>query len=255
MILRGFGITNYLIKKGMYLSYDYKNTSVAGTLNDTQTNAGSQSINISIPPGISGQSIIVTVNGTQVTYTTANNIVTFNIPLPGNNTFSISAGIPNPTPTPGPTATPTPTPTTTPTPTATSTPTPTPTDLALNKTATASAYYGAGYEVPKGVDGNDTTRWASGTSGSGEWYKVDLGSSYSITKVPIKWEAAYAVNYSIAVSTDGTNFTTVKTVTGGAGGNTNDTFTAINARYVKINLTGYRSGYNCFSFWTLSVYQ
>lgn len=50
------------------------------------------------------------------------------------------------------------------------------------------------------------------------WLLVDLGKAYTINKVVLNWEGAYGKAYKIQTSTDGKNWTTVKNVTDGKGG-------------------------------------
>jgi beta-glucosidase len=155
---------------------------------------------------------------------------------------------PTPTRPPG-TATPTPT-----SPPATATPTPTPGgNLALNKTATASSTENSSYPASYAVDGSTSTRWSSAFSDP-QWLKVDLGSSRSISRVILKWEAAYGKSYQVQTSTDNTNWTTVWSTTTGAGGNVTATFTAISARYVRMYGTVRGTAYG-YSLWEFEVYQ
>jgi uncharacterized protein (TIGR02145 family) len=74
------------------------------------------------------------------------------------------------------------------------------TDIALNKAVTAS-----GTESPfvpaNAVDGNSTTRWGSAFTDN-QWLTVDLGATYTIIKVIIKWETASAKTYRIELSDD-----------------------------------------------------
>lgn len=107
-------------------------------------------------------------------------------------------------------------------------------NLALNKTITASSVEEAGFEAPKAVDGNaTTTRWSSAYSDN-EWLAVDLGSAQSVSRVVLKWEAAYATSYRIETSTDNVNWTTRTTVTNGTGGTADLSFAAVSARYVRM---------------------
>jgi hypothetical protein len=151
----------------------------------------------------------------------------------------------------GPTVTPTITPTSTPTPTPTptSTPTPIPTYppgelLSQSKPATASSFQ-AGNEVAKGNDGSLTTRWAASGATFPQWWKVDLGASYSLSRVDINWysSAIRSFKYKIEVSTDNVTFTTVIDKTGNtATGDTSDSFSAT-GRYVRITITGASAGW------------
>jgi hexosaminidase len=57
----------------------------------------------------------------------------------------------------------------------------------------------------------------------------DLGSSQAISKVVLKWEAAFGKGYQIQVSEDKLNWTTISTVTNG------DEVAAVGTgRYVRI---------------------
>jgi len=85
---------------------------------------------------------------------------------------------------------------------------PPPGDLAQGHTATASSSEDSSLGPEKAVDGSSTTRWSSGFS-DGQWWQVDLGSAQTIDSVELNWENAYASQYRIATSTDGTSFTTV----------------------------------------------
>ena len=91
------------------------------------------------------------------------------------------------------------------------------TNVALNKTATASSTENAGVPGSNAVDGNTGTRWSSAFSDP-QWLEVDLGSTQSICKVVLDWEAAYATAFQIQTSTDGTTWTTIYSTTTGTGG-------------------------------------
>jgi hypothetical protein len=85
---------------------------------------------------------------------------------------------------------------------------------------------------------------------------VDLGSAKSLSQVVIDWEAANAVTYQIQGSNDNTNWTTLKSVTGGTFGNRTDTNAVSGTyRYVRIYCTersaGNQWGYSIFE---LKVY-
>ena len=73
-----------------------------------------------------------------------------------------------------------------------------------------------------------------------------------MSSVSIDWEAAYASSYKIQVSTNGTTFTDVATVSNNAAGVKTTAFTAVTARYVRIlGLT--RATVYGYSFWTVQV--
>ncbi len=127
--------------------------------------------------------------------------------------------------------------------------TPTVTNLALNKPATASSVEAAQYPASAAVDSSATTRWASAFADP-QWIQVDLGQTYTINRVRLLWEAAYGSAYQIQTSPNGTTWTTVRTVTGGNGGEDDNTGLNNAARYVRIYGTarGTAWGYSLFQF-------
>ncbi|GAA1023349.1 hypothetical protein Aple_084290 [Acrocarpospora pleiomorpha] len=123
------------------------------------------------------------------------------------------------------------------------------TNLALNKPATASSVESAQYPASAAVDSSTTTRWSSGFSDP-QWIQVDLGGTYTVNRVRLVWEAAYGSAYQIQTSPNGTTWTTVRSVTGGNGGEDDNTGLNNSARYVRINGTarGTAWGYSLFTF-------
>ncbi len=126
---------------------------------------------------------------------------------------------------------------------------------ALNKAVTASSSIETGgWFMDNAVDGlRSGSGWSSNnTLGSNhtEWITVDMGASQSISKVDVyprndagNIGQGFPVDFTIQVSADNTNWTTVITRTAYAlPGNAvqSFTFTAQNARYVKINGTSLR---------------
>jgi glucose/arabinose dehydrogenase/PKD repeat protein len=125
-------------------------------------------------------------------------------------------------------------------------------DKALNRPASASSVVSTGYEPGKAVDGVSTTRWSS-TFDDNQWWQVDLGSVRQVDTVVVNWEAAYASQYRISTSTDGTSFTDAATVSIGAAGPRTTTFASRGARYVRVTgLT--RATVWGISFWDVNVY-
>jgi len=123
-------------------------------------------------------------------------------------------------------------------------------NLALNKSVTASSNTEYAY---LSVDGNSSTRWGSAYADN-QWYKIDLGSITPINKIIIDWELAYDKEYSIQISTDDINYTTVYSTTDSRGGIDTITFPTTNARYVKLLLTTRATPYGS-SFWEVRVYN
>lgn len=120
---------------------------------------------------------------------------------------------------------------------------------ALNKTVTVSSVEAAGLEGNKAVDGDSTTRWASAYTDT-QWLQVDLGATYTINRVKITWEVAYGKNYKIQTSTNGTNWTDVKTINNNATLVNDITGLNSSARYVRMygvkRATSY--GYSIYEF-------
>jgi len=120
--------------------------------------------------------------------------------------------------------------------------------LALNRPVSVSSVQ-AGAPAINAVDGNISTFWRSEkrSSLSAEWISVDLGSSLSVSQVVLKWNTYYAISYTIQVSTDGINWTTVFTTTSGNGATDTITFSPTSARYVKMNSTSWNNtGERCW---------
>jgi PKD repeat protein len=126
------------------------------------------------------------------------------------------------------------------------------TNLALDKPATASSVEAAEYPASNAVDSSATTRWASAFSDP-QWIQVDLGATYTVSRVRLVWEAAYGSAYQIQTSTNGTTWTTARSVTGGNGGEDDNTGLSASARYVRINGTARGTAWG-YSLYTLEVY-
>ncbi|UWP87595.1 discoidin domain-containing protein [Dactylosporangium fulvum] len=99
------------------------------------------------------------------------------------------------------------------------------------------------------MDASTTTRWSSAFSNP-QWIQVDLGATYTVSRVRLVWEAAYGSAYQIQTSANGTTWTTVRSVTGGNGGEDDNTGLNASARYVRIYGTarGTQWGYSLFTF-------
>jgi GH18 family chitinase/chitodextrinase len=131
---------------------------------------------------------------------------------------------------------------------------PTSTNLALGKTATSSSIEGTGLEASKAVDGNaTTTRWASIEAVDPQWLAVDLGANYSISSVKVTWEAAYASTYAIEISTDGSSWNNLKSITGNTALVNNHTGLTGTGRYIRIYGTARGTAWG-YSIFELEVY-
>ncbi|CAL9342216.1 discoidin domain-containing protein [Streptomyces sp. enrichment culture] len=124
--------------------------------------------------------------------------------------------------------------------------------LSQGKPATASSQEGDGYAPSAAVDGNLTgTRWASQWSDP-QWFQVDLGQRSDLSRVVLTWEGAYGKSYQIQASDNGTDWRTLKTVTGGDGG-TDEVAVTGSGRYVRMLGTERSGGYG-YSLWEFQVY-
>jgi len=124
------------------------------------------------------------------------------------------------------------------------------TNVAQGKTAAASTVENTN-TAALAVDGNTTTRWSSAFADP-QSITVDLGSSQSICKIGLNWEAAYASAFTIQTSTDGTTFTNITPTTAGKlGAQTLD----VNGtgRYVRMNGTARATAYG-YSLYEFQVY-
>ncbi|WP_190217703.1 discoidin domain-containing protein [Streptomyces griseosporeus] len=124
--------------------------------------------------------------------------------------------------------------------------------LSQGRPATASSQEGAGYTPAAAVDGDLTgTRWASQWSDQ-QWLQVDLGRSANLSRVVLTWEAAYGKDYEIQASDNGTDWRTLRKVTGGDGG-TDDLAVSGSGRYVRMQGLARATGYG-YSVWEFQVY-
>lgn len=125
-------------------------------------------------------------------------------------------------------------------------------NLALNRPVTVSSTENAGTPASGAVDANLATRWSSAFSDPQSIY-VDLGATYSITRVRVAWEAAYGRDYQIQVSTNATSWSTIKTVTGNTSLTNDHTGLTGSGRYVRIYGTARATAYG-YSIYELEVY-
>ena len=129
---------------------------------------------------------------------------------------------------------------------------PSDTNVAKSAKTTSSGNETDAMAAKYAVDGDNGTRWSSNFVDDA-WLLVDLGKAYTINKVVLNWEGAYGKAYKIQTSTDGKNWTTVKNVTDGKGGEETITFDATKARYVRMQGVERALPYG-YSLWKMSVY-
>ncbi|GAA3298956.1 penicillin acylase family protein [Dactylosporangium vinaceum] len=126
------------------------------------------------------------------------------------------------------------------------------TNLAQGRSVSASSTQ-LGYSTGAAVDGNPTSRWASGWSDS-QSITVDLGSAQPVRRVILRWEAAYATRYRIEVSADNRTWTTAASVDSARGGIDNVTFAPVTARYVRMTGVARATSYG-YSLYEFEVYR
>jgi len=129
-------------------------------------------------------------------------------------------------------------------------PPPTGTNIALNKTVTVSSTEESQYAANFAVDGNTSTRWSSVLKVDPQVVTVDLGKPYSISEIRLLWEAAYASNFVLEVSSDNANWSLVKNVTGNTSLTNDYTGLTATGRYVRLTGTarGTEWGYSLYEF-------
>jgi beta-glucosidase len=105
-------------------------------------------------------------------------------------------------------------------------------NVALESTATASSRQGT-LAAEYAVDDNPATRWGS-ESLDNQWIRLDLGGLFTLDRVNLNWETAYARRYVLETSLDGQQWVTALTVDNGTGGNESRALSVAAARYVRL---------------------
>ncbi|MFB7862056.1 discoidin domain-containing protein [Streptomyces sp. NPDC056069] len=125
--------------------------------------------------------------------------------------------------------------------------------LSRGKAATSSSDEDATLTPAKAFDGDTSTRWASAEGSDPQWLRVDLGAAAVVSRVRLKWEAAYGKAYRVEISADGTTWTTLATETAGNGGT--DDWTGLNGkgRHVRVYGTARGTSYG-YSLYEMEVY-
>lgn len=126
-------------------------------------------------------------------------------------------------------------------------------NIALGCPANASSVEAPGFQAPYAVDGNLSTAWSSAYTDP-QWIEVDLGSTRTIRRVVLRWEAAYASRYRVEVSPDGAQWYPLTTVTNGDGGVDDLTGLSGAGRYLRVYGTARGTGWG-YSLWELEAYE
>ena len=114
--------------------------------------------------------------------------------------------------------------------------------LSQDKATEATAYVNENEAPPFAVDGDVTKKWCATGTPPHELI-IDLGEEEAVSQVAIAHAEAGGESsdmntkaYTISVSTDGTEYTSVVSVTKNTLADTLDTFAPVNARYVKLSV-------------------
>ncbi len=107
----------------------------------------------------------------------------------------------------------------------------------------------------EGASVSNESRWNSSDSNS-DFLMVDLGQTRTVSKVVIDWESnRYADSYNIEVSADGTEWNSVASVTDNTSNRTEDAFSPVEARYVKMQGVKRKAGANDYCIYEMKVYE
>jgi hypothetical protein len=116
-------------------------------------------------------------------------------------------------------------------------------NLALGQPASADSAL-SNAPASNANDGNPATGWCAADASTNHWWQVDLGSVCNLTGDEVVWPVnGVLFDYTVAVSTDDTNWTTIvnKTANPSVAQDQADVFTAA-GRYVRITITGLSAG-------------
>ncbi|WP_369776919.1 family 20 glycosylhydrolase [Streptomyces sp. R33] len=124
-----------------------------------------------------------------------------------------------------------------------------PGNLARNRPTTASSTETVNFPASLATDGDPGTRWSSAYADP-QWLQVDLGSSQAVSRVVLRWEAAYGKAFQIQLSDDATTWRTVYSTTTGTGGVQELNGLSGSGRYIRVYGTkrGTTYGYSLYEF-------
>lgn len=118
---------------------------------------------------------------------------------------------------------------------------------------TASSEEDTVKRAPLCNDGDISTRWSSAYSHT-EWLEFDMLDTFEISRITMSWEAAYADEFDILVSTNKQDWTQVFTVGQGQKSKLNIVFDAVECRYVKIQLKKRATSWG-YSLYEVEAYE
>jgi len=103
------------------------------------------------------------------------------------------------------------------------------------------------------VDGISTSRWSS-SHNDPQWVMIDFEDTVSIGGILLEWEAAYAKEFKIYISTDSINWTEIYATTEGPGGTQKISFDPIRTRFVMMHGIKRSTPYG-YSLYEFSVFD
>ena len=126
-------------------------------------------------------------------------------------------------------------------------------NIAYMKPVQASSIESSSYKAEYAVDANGNTRWSSQDYDEQNLI-VDLLQVHTVASVAIDWEAAYASQFQVQVSTDYDTWKTVYENYSASGGKMYINFSPVQAQYVKIFCIKRATNYG-FSVIEFEIYE
>ena len=126
-------------------------------------------------------------------------------------------------------------------------------NIAYMKSVQATSIESSSYKAEYAVDANGNTRWSSQDYDEQNLI-VDLLQVHTVASVAIDWEAAYASQFQVQVSTDYDTWKTVYENYSASGGKMYINFSPVQAQYVKIFCIKRATNYG-FSVIEFEIYE
>jgi hypothetical protein len=126
-------------------------------------------------------------------------------------------------------------------------------DVLLFRSAFASSNENPGHSAMYAIDGNAQSRWSSEYSDN-HWLAVEMEEVKTIQRVMLRWETAFGREYSIDVSEDGEEWTTVYHEPFGNGGWDKILFEPVDAKYIRMNGIKRATTWG-FSLWSFQAFK
>ena len=132
-------------------------------------------------------------------------------------------------------------------------------NLARVGKATASSTSKHGEPAEAAIDGDPNSMWWSNNAQADpQWLMVDLGAERTVGGVSVAWWKAYAKNYTVEVSTDGTSWREAARVEGRSnwlGDMDVLRFEPVKARFVRLHCTERAVAWQAYTVFEFGVYE